>query len=190
MTGFVYFIQPVIGGPIKIGFSRSPQTRLRSLMCWSAFELRLRATTPGDYALEQRLQVYFAEAHSHLEWFHPTKELEALVSGLETGLALDDLIDLSNVQMKPGANPGLQRTDDNRLLHSYAGRLFHARKAAGEGNAYAVALPRDVDQILSAWSTKYGEGKRPTAEQFARLDQVIADPAAHIAPIAEQGAAQ
>jgi|SRR5579859_1366545 len=69
----VYFVQSVIGGPIKIGKSVDPMARLIQLQSGSPFQLRLLATTAKDIELE--LHERFAADRLHGEWFHPSQEL-------------------------------------------------------------------------------------------------------------------
>ncbi len=83
---FVYFLRPVgAAGPIKIGLSRYPETRLRVLMAWSPLQLEIAAQTPGDRDLEMRLHGAFIGAWTHGEWFRPVRPLTSLIDAVRGG---------------------------------------------------------------------------------------------------------
>lgn len=71
----IYFIQGVDGGPIKIGISSRPRTRLQDIQICSPVLLRLLTTIPGDVAKELSLHIRFAPWRLHGEWFQPVPEL-------------------------------------------------------------------------------------------------------------------
>lgn len=71
----VYFIQAGHDGPIKIGRSRSPLTRLQELQTGNAMQLRYCGAVEGGAALEQALHEHFASIRLTGEWFTPTPEL-------------------------------------------------------------------------------------------------------------------
>lgn len=81
---YVYFIQGVDGGPIKIGITIDPEDRLQELQLGSPVMLCLRAVTKGGLRLERQLHTRFAEVRSHGEWFHPIPELLGYISNLPT----------------------------------------------------------------------------------------------------------
>lgn len=73
---YVYFIRRSDGeGPIKIGCSSTPETRLKQLTAWAPYPLAILATIPGDEGLEWRFHAAFAASHRHGEWFDPTPRL-------------------------------------------------------------------------------------------------------------------
>jgi hypothetical protein len=67
----VYFLQPVGGGPIKIGHSKHPLTRLQDVMRWSPTPLEVLAEIEGTMALERWLHRKLAAYRMHFEWFRP-----------------------------------------------------------------------------------------------------------------------
>lgn len=71
----VYFIQPVGGGPVKIGHSASPLERLGSLQAGCPFPLRILAVTDGGPAKEAALHRRFACHRVNGEWFQPHHQL-------------------------------------------------------------------------------------------------------------------
>lgn len=71
---FVYFCQPVDGGPIKIGLARDPKARLMDLQIGSPVRLRMVAIIPGGRADEQAFHTQFAAWRLHGEWFDAAAE--------------------------------------------------------------------------------------------------------------------
>jgi hypothetical protein len=94
---FVYFIRPIgMEGPIKIGVSWKPESRLSDLMAWSPFPLELIVTIPGDKTLEYNVQRCFADTSSHGEWFGASPRLLAAIEALKAGVPVHQAIDLEN----------------------------------------------------------------------------------------------
>lgn len=177
MSGVVYFIRPVgQRGPIKIGCSQAPQNRLAQMMGWSPLDLEVVVTTPGDFDLERRIHGLFAADYRRNEWFSASDRLYALIDGLLAGRELNSLVDLSGevVPFRP-----LRRKSESIRRHmSYGARLGYAYRRIH------YILPGDVDGIMRRWSGCGGrfERQEPTAEELARLDEVLADPARHGVP--------
>lgn len=73
--GFVYFVQPTCGGFIKIGWSASPEARLKEMHTFSPLPLRLLHYVPGNIMLERVLHERFRNARQHGEWFEPVPAL-------------------------------------------------------------------------------------------------------------------
>jgi hypothetical protein len=70
---FVYFIQPIAGGLVKIGVSVAPEARLAALQCGSPVDLQILRVIPcADRKLESRIHAAFAEHRVRGEWFLPT----------------------------------------------------------------------------------------------------------------------
>lgn len=79
---FIYFLRPVGGGPVKIGCSQEPRSRLRDYMKWSPVPLELVAAAPGSLATEGQLHRRFSASRLHHEWFASTDELDAFVTAV------------------------------------------------------------------------------------------------------------
>lgn len=175
----VYFIRPIgQRGPVKIGCANFPLKRLDDLMAWSPFPLEVVATVDGDLSLERRLHGIFAASHTHKEWFAPSVELDSLIGELKRGTPIGDCIDL-NAPLAEFRNPR-KRSDESRKRMSYSGRLRWAFQRLKASDAVADCTPPDIYGIMDRWS---GWGRKesvpPTAAEFLRLEEVIADPAAH-----------
>lgn len=93
----IYFMKPVaLAGPIKIGCSYLPNSRLVALSVWSPFELEIIASVPGDFTLERKLHNLFAESRTHREWFRPTKALLSGIAALRAGVPVNDAFGISD----------------------------------------------------------------------------------------------
>ena len=71
----IYFIQSGEKGPIKIGFARDPEKRLRHLQGANPCELALLKAVHGDVGGEKRLHAQFAHLRIRGEWFEPGDDL-------------------------------------------------------------------------------------------------------------------
>lgn len=77
-SSFVYLIEAQIG-VLKIGCSRKPETRLRTMAVNSPTPLRLIATWPGLIADEQALHRRFNGHRFYNEWFRIEGDLAEFV---------------------------------------------------------------------------------------------------------------
>lgn len=74
--GWIYFLSPIGGGLVKIGFSRvSPESRLSSLQCGSPVPLEIIGRRRGDIDDEHELHFRLAEFRRHGEWFEAAPEV-------------------------------------------------------------------------------------------------------------------
>lgn len=80
-SGYVYFAAHVDVGPIKIGSSADPNSRIIELRTGSPIWLDLLGVMPVENMLtaESGLHRRFAKSRSHGEWFHRTPELLDLI---------------------------------------------------------------------------------------------------------------
>lgn len=96
MTEEIYFVQQIIGGPVKIGLTWDASRRLVELTLWAPHPLKLLATCPGDKYVERNVQDCFADCHYHNEWFHPNPRLLAAIEAIASGVPLAEAIDLKD----------------------------------------------------------------------------------------------
>lgn len=73
--GYVYFIQGVDGGRVKIGWAKRPASRLRELQTGSPVALRIVAVMPGSREDERTHHRRFERHRCYGEWFFPAPEL-------------------------------------------------------------------------------------------------------------------
>lgn len=76
---WVYFIQGVDGGPVKIGHARSVATRLDAIQRHSPVRLHVIGCFHAPKMVERALHAFFAASRLHGEWFAPSDELLALI---------------------------------------------------------------------------------------------------------------
>lgn len=69
--GYIYFIQGLCGGAIKIGYSQEPIKRLNQLQTGYPDTLTILMMIPGNKDLEQQLHEEFYEYKLKGEWFKP-----------------------------------------------------------------------------------------------------------------------
>lgn len=172
---FVYFLRPVNAlGPIKIGCSVRPLTRLQIFAAWSPVELVLMGTVAGELKDEAFLHRCFADCHSHGEWFlakpHLLETITALLAAGNFDAARRALKPVGSIRKKRAPispEEGRRRSYFSRVR--WAGKRL--RKALGEDGPWYA--PEDVQRV----TRKYREIV-PTAEDYALLDEYLADPAA------------
>lgn len=147
MTGYVYFIQGEDGGPIKIGWSESPEDRLSALQTGYPARLVLLGTIPGERALEGKTHRRFRHLRLHNEWFRPAADLVRFIgSGRESDQSADDrdIVWLVSFLAKAGSLEDLRRLA--RLGRSLLGQrtklgLEAARRAGKRLGRPPVARP-------------------------------------------------
>jgi Meiotically up-regulated gene 113 len=78
-NGFVYFIQGEITRRYKIGYSRSPLTRIELHQCGSPDRLFVRGLMVAEWSMESKIHRKFARDRVHGEWFEPSEMLEKFI---------------------------------------------------------------------------------------------------------------
>jgi hypothetical protein len=82
-AGLVYFVQPVGGGLIKIGWTSGyVGDRLGALQTGSPVPLEVAYSMRAPREAERQLHYRFDHVRSHGEWFKPTKDLTTFIEGL------------------------------------------------------------------------------------------------------------
>lgn len=79
----IYFIGPK-GGPIKIGYAKRLDLRLKDLRSANAYPLEVHASIEGDPSLEREYHARFKEHRLHGEWFAPHPDILAEIERLAT----------------------------------------------------------------------------------------------------------
>lgn len=74
-SGYVYFLQKVSGGNVKIGFSANPWARLSELQTACDEPFKLLGVIPGNKEDECQWQNQFDSTRVKNEWFAPTDKL-------------------------------------------------------------------------------------------------------------------
>jgi len=73
--GFVYFIQGENGGAIKIGYSKDPEVRLKTLQTSYPDILKVLCLIPGNANTETKYHKAFEHLKLNGEWYKPDKEI-------------------------------------------------------------------------------------------------------------------
>jgi Meiotically up-regulated gene 113 len=68
--GHIYFVQMLVGGPIKIGWATSVASRVATLQLGCPYPLVVLATMAGTMSDERELHKRFADHRLRGEWFH------------------------------------------------------------------------------------------------------------------------
>ncbi len=69
--GYVYFIQGLCGGAIKIGYSVCPEKRLQALQTGYPDTLTILLMIPGNESIETSIHHKFRDSKLKGEWFRP-----------------------------------------------------------------------------------------------------------------------
>lgn len=176
---FVYFIRPVGQyGPVKIGCSSVPESRLDSLAAWSPVALEIVTTAPGSFGEELRLHNAFASDHSHKEWFHYTPRLGEVMERIIQGESLDSVLD----SLKPtgrirSKTHQVTWSEGRKAYMGWLARLRGARRRAKEQRGgEQLWTPPHIDRLVQRF---FDENRQPTPEEVAMMREVYDNPVAH-----------
>lgn len=79
----IYFIQQGADGPIKIGHTTNPRTRIPTLQTGSPVRLRLLKTIPGGRSRESQIHGQLSGYRLEGEWFSPAPAVWKLVNTID-----------------------------------------------------------------------------------------------------------
>jgi hypothetical protein len=69
--GYIYFVQGECGGPIKVGYSKDPDSRFKTLQTGYPDILKMLLIIPGSEKTESYIHKMFDEYRINGEWFKP-----------------------------------------------------------------------------------------------------------------------
>lgn len=175
MTGYVYFLRPVgQPGPIKVGHSAHPPSRLDAFQTWSPVPLELVSQFSATQTVERQVHDRFAKWHLHGEWFHPVEDLIALAEGVRDGKKVADLVDLSiktgRIRRRP--NP---RSELAKIVGNFKTRIGRAQQFATDVRGKYVRLPEDVSAILNSAGGYMQAYRALTPAEVETLEAFISD---------------
>jgi hypothetical protein len=81
----VYFAGIAPDGPVKIGTSQTPLSRMTSLRWATRQPIELLATIPGGMSLERRFHLHFLDDWLGCEWFRRSPAIMQAVEVLRAG---------------------------------------------------------------------------------------------------------
>lgn len=85
----IYFVQGETGGPIKIGYARNIDNRIKSLRTGCPYKLVLLGVMEGQRSDETKLHHKFAAARLQGEWFDDCAEIRAFIADTTEQRALN-----------------------------------------------------------------------------------------------------
>lgn len=155
---YVYFIKPVgMDGPVKIGTSNKPRSRLAQIAAWSPFHLEIAAMIDGGLELERRLHARFAHLHHHLEWFNASPEIDEVIEAINRG-DFDASALPEPIIIRTGRTP--PRPEWFRRQMSYSTRVWNTEKRTG------TRCPVSLTDMC----------RNNDVERIAAVDAYLADP--------------
>lgn len=89
---YVYFVQSVEGGPIKIGHACNLDSRLSALQSGNPTDLRVLAAFVADEDTEDALHDLLRSVCVRGEWFHPVSDLVELIANIGEGNETAELL--------------------------------------------------------------------------------------------------
>lgn len=165
----VYFIKPVGAlGPVKIGVSQTPQTRLATMQVCSPVDLELVALIEGGEDLERAFHAKFEAQHIRQEWFAASEDLTAVMQLVAAGA-----FDISSLPP-----PKLLRERKSRSPEAVAaGRMT---RALGKLVQNGVDVPNDVRYAVHTYGVPPREvvARRKKVADFVNAHQAAAGSAA------------
>ncbi len=85
---YVYFVEAVGTGLVKIGLSADPMKRVGSLRIACPVDIVVRAIVPGDRDLERSLHRRFAQHWARGEWFRMTPDIVSFMDQTEAPIVV------------------------------------------------------------------------------------------------------
>jgi hypothetical protein len=136
----IYAIRIGDDGPVKIGKSRNPKTRLVELQVSSPLELRLVAVCNWHDQNEVILHHYLRESYLRGEWFEPTERVEEVVRRMKAD-------DFHGMMELVGRMYELPRFDKRKYQREYMATYRAEKKAALEkANTEVKEAPKPNSQ--------------------------------------------
>lgn len=120
---YVYFAQVRGGGPIKIGCSCGPKSRIYGLQSWCPVPLDFVCMVEGGRDEEFALHDALKDFRMHSEWFEPNEKLAAIIAGIVASGSLPSFV---------AEEAGRRLDERKRLKRSKRAKLAWAEKRRGK----------------------------------------------------------
>lgn len=155
----VYFLRPEgERGPIKIGCSKMPTTRLRDVEIWSPIKLELIVAVEGDHREESILHQMFGDQRRHGEWFEYTDQLGQVIQyALRAGKLppLDrSLNPYAQKRADPKARSKMTRRNDpikTRDKWRITTAIMAAERRVYGFHGHEFIRPYEVDEVMRSY---------------------------------------
>ena len=139
----LYFIQMGDRGPVKIGRSTNPASRVATLQSAHFEQLHLIGLTPGGYLEEERLHEKLQAFALGREWFEPTPEVFAEI--IEPVARVSDALERAVAAREHLQNAiALLRASDRDGAHE---ELLRVLALVGDAVAAHQPSPRIVEAV-------------------------------------------
>lgn len=138
---YVYFIEAVGQGKVKIGFSSDVESRVRQLRTGSPYDLEIVGQVNGGADLEQLLHQKFSSYRDDKEWFFFTKEIKEFIAG---GYQLEE----KDTEVKPKTK---RKNECEDCGHIWTPRGREISKACPKCKSEAVVLSSEDDEGFGLW---------------------------------------
>lgn len=143
---YIYFIQPLTGGPIKIGSALNVAQRIKELQTGSAAPLCLLASITGTVKEERALHRQLKEYRLSGEWFSPGEEVLAAVQAAKDGREISEII------LKDDRPSWAPRTGDEAVLSKTFIAAIRAGYGQKRGWRHRVAQDANVStECVKSW---------------------------------------
>lgn len=132
----VYALQGELGGPIKVGYSRTPQgvvSRKRDIQLGNPYPLRIVNVLHGGRELEAALHLSLASWRMAGEWFYPSEEVLGLL-GMDSDCVAPrpGQRHVGHVQERNGRWYVRARRPDRSMITKKAGEESHMTRSEAE----------------------------------------------------------
>lgn len=175
MIGYVYFLRPIgQPGPIKVGHSVHPVSRLNAFQTWSPVLLEIVSQVEAEQTMERQIHDRFGKWSLHGEWFHPVEELISLAEGVRDGKKIEDLVDLSIKTGRPRRRPN-PKSPLARIVGGFKNRVGRAQQYATSVRGKYVPIPESVSAILSSAGGYLQAYRALTPDEVETLEAFISD---------------
>ena len=109
----IYFVQAP-NGLFKIGKSKNPKARLKTLQVGSPVLLKIKKVVQGGLYLESILHIYFKHLRKHGEWFKPDYELKQFLNN-ERNITISGILDVVEKEVTKKMIKYLKMLEEKRM---------------------------------------------------------------------------
>jgi hypothetical protein len=161
-TKRIYFLRPIgMLGPVKIGCSCWPESRLKAVDIWSPFPLEIIATAEGGFAAERAAHWHLRDERLHGEWFSWSGRLASLVSHVQATGSLPPLEDApyGKTKMGRGRNPS-RNPEWSRMKARLTARVGLAEQWAF-GSRFDCERPQRIKDLIATYQGTFTPPPEP-----------------------------
>ena len=151
--GYVYFVQRITGGAIKIGFSRDVSERVKQLQTAIEVPIKVLGTIQARPEMETALHEVFAAWRLAGEWFEP----DITLVDFATGLSRCYISGGEYFGLKPAYRVGQEVCATEAMARmTLQAALVEKRKKADALNAEITKIEAAVKELSPIWDLHPG----------------------------------